>query len=217
MRDIHISSPHRKNRANWSLRRIFGAWPQPGDLTSASIRYQQIIAETQVAARPIRVGRYRQPKTFIYHQFSSCFRSRTEAGFSDTKGSSRSASRVAHSIHSRYFDCLSAGTDRDFCAYNRYEPPQPFRTFPAFEPAIELFPLFLREVCADQEVAMSSAWALANKKSALEHDWIPQSENRIWPVRYLEKMSGFLEVTSILCRSHLRIGLDQNKALDRHD
>jgi len=33
---------------------------QQGDLTSASIRYQQMIAETQVAARPIRLGRYRR-------------------------------------------------------------------------------------------------------------------------------------------------------------
>jgi len=33
---------------------------QRGDLTSASIRYQQMIAETQVAARPIRLGRYRR-------------------------------------------------------------------------------------------------------------------------------------------------------------
>jgi hypothetical protein len=33
---------------------------QQGDLTSASIRYQQMIAESQVAARPIRLGRYRR-------------------------------------------------------------------------------------------------------------------------------------------------------------
>ena len=33
---------------------------QQGDLTSASIRYQQMIAETQVAARPIRLGRSRR-------------------------------------------------------------------------------------------------------------------------------------------------------------
>ena len=33
---------------------------EQGDLTSASIRYQQMIAETQVAARPIRLGRYRR-------------------------------------------------------------------------------------------------------------------------------------------------------------
>ena len=31
---------------------------QQDDLTCASIRYQQMIAETQVANRPIRVGRY---------------------------------------------------------------------------------------------------------------------------------------------------------------
>src|ERR1700737_4949968 len=56
-----------------------------------------------------------------------------------------------------------------------------------------------------------------SRTKKVEHDRIPPSENRIWPVRYLEKISGFLEVTGILCRSHLRIGLDQNKALDRHD
>jgi hypothetical protein len=38
---------------------------QQGDLTSASIRYQQMIAETQMAARPIRVGRYRKPHSLV--------------------------------------------------------------------------------------------------------------------------------------------------------
>jgi hypothetical protein len=49
------------------------------------------------------------------HQLrSSCFRSNTDAGFSETNGSSRSACFVAHAIHALYFSCFSAGHERDF-------------------------------------------------------------------------------------------------------
>lgn len=51
------------------------------------------------------------------HQLrSSCFRSNTDAGFSETNGSRRSACFVAHSIHALYFSCFSAGHERDFSA-----------------------------------------------------------------------------------------------------